>query len=181
MPDLLNTVLWYPMRVTYHREMRIKAFLDKMAVEKYVPMNYKWVNTENGGEWTWMPAIHNLIFIHASRKDITEMKHNRAELSSLRFMTRPVAERTEWEVFTVPDREMESFMRVASAKKDVEFLDIARLADRIGKPVRVMDGPFKGVEGTILRIRKNKYVVVKIEGICAVGITYVPPSQLEML
>ena len=109
------------------------------------------------------------------------MKHNRAELSSLRFMTRPVAERTEWEVFTVPDREMESFMRVASAKKDVEFLDIARLADRIGKPVRVMDGPFKGVEGTILRIRKNKYVVVKIEGICAVGITYVPPSQLEML
>jgi len=50
---------------------------------------------------------------------------------------------------------------------------------RQGKPVRVIDGPFAGVEGTIVRIQRNKRVVVKIEGVAAVAITFVPPSFLE--
>jgi transcription antitermination factor NusG len=47
--------------------------------------------------------------------------------------------------------------------------------------VRVNEGHFAGVEGVIKRIRKNKHVVVQIEGVAAVAITFVPASYLTLI
>ena len=32
---------WFPMRVTYQREMKVKAELDRLGIENFVPMRYK--------------------------------------------------------------------------------------------------------------------------------------------
>ena len=33
--------MWFPMRVTYQREMKVKAELDRLGIENFVPMRYK--------------------------------------------------------------------------------------------------------------------------------------------
>ena len=32
---------WFPMRVTYHREMKVKVELDRLGIKNFVPMRYK--------------------------------------------------------------------------------------------------------------------------------------------
>ena len=59
-----SLVRWFPMRVTYHRELRIKALLDSIGVENFLPMHYELVETKKEGKKRMLlPAIHNLIFV----------------------------------------------------------------------------------------------------------------------
>ncbi len=44
--------------------------------------------------------------------------------------------------------------------------------------VRVTGGQFAGYEGYVVRVQKNKHVVVKIEGICMVLLPFIHPDLL---
>ena len=40
---------WFPMRVTYSREMKVKGELDRLGIECFVPMTYKVVESRADG------------------------------------------------------------------------------------------------------------------------------------
>ena len=42
--------IWFPMRVTYQREMKVKAELDRLGIENFAPMRYKVVEGQSGGQ-----------------------------------------------------------------------------------------------------------------------------------
>jgi hypothetical protein len=50
-----------------------------------------------------------------------------------------------------------------------------------GDRVRVIDGPFKGAEGHIKRIKKDRRLVVTVSGVAAVATSYIHPSLLEVV
>lgn len=176
-------ILWYPMRVTYNREMKIKKILDDLKIDNFVPMQY--VLAEEGGlpKQALVPAIHNLIFIHSNKVTLTDLKKRNKELEPLRFITKPVKNgKQQNEIVSVPDRQMNNFMRVASIQDDsVMFLDNNDFINKIGKRVKITAGFFKDVEGEIKRIKKNKYVVVQIKGVAAVAITYIPSGFITAI
>ncbi len=178
------TMHWYPMRITYHREMKIKALLDEMGVESFLPMHWEVVETKNRGKKRMLlPAIHNLIFVRSTQEFLTELKMTREEFAPMRYMMkRPISSGEKSEIMLVPDQQMENFMRVASVQDDrVMFLESNDFINRIGQRVKVIDGFFSGVEGVVKRINKNKRIVVQLEGIAAVAIAFVPASQLTLL
>ena len=175
---------WFPMRVTYHREMKIKALLDELGVECFLPMHYELVETKTGGKKRVLsPAIHNLIFVRSTQEFLTHLKMCREEFASLRYMMKKsVSGDFKGEILQVPDRQMDNFMRVASVQDDrVMFLDNNAFVNKVGQRVKVNDGFFAGVEGVIKRINKNKRVVVQLEGVAAVAIAFVPASQLSII
>lgn len=45
--------------------------------------------------------------------------------------------------------------------------------------VRVTGGFYKGYEGYVQRVKKNKHVIVKIEGICLIMLPFIHPDLLE--
>lgn len=47
--------------------------------------------------------------------------------------------------------------------------------------VRISEGQFKGYEGYVVRVKKNKHVVVKIEGVCMVLLPFIHPDFLESI
>ena len=70
--------VWFPMRVTYQREMKVKAELDRLEIETFVPMTYKLVDTDTENPHLELaPAINNLIFVHFSLKRINHLFINR--------------------------------------------------------------------------------------------------------
>ena len=126
-----------------------------------------------------VPAIHNLIFVRSNQDTITELKMSKRELSPLRYMMRET-ESGKTEIMTVPEKEMDDFIRVASVKNDsVFYVDASNYINKIGKKVRITSGQFKDDVGVIKRIKNNKCVVVRIEGIAAVAIAYIPARFLE--
>ena len=129
-----------------------------------------------------VPAIHNLIFIHSKQEFITQLKMTRKEFEPLRYIIQSSLENMSSVILRVPDRQMENFMRVATVQDEsVMFLDYKDFIGKEGRRVRINEGSFAGVEGIIKRIKKNKHVVVQIEGVAAVAITFVPSNFLSFI
>ena len=172
--------IWFPMRVTYSREMKVKGELDRLGIENFVPMTYKVMDAETDSPHReLMPAINNLIFVHSTQKRISELKMKNEVLEPLRYMMDHTSGK-ESEIMTVPDRQMENFMRVASMTDDsVMFLDNETIVGKEGKRVKIMGGAFEGVTGVIRRVKRCKRVVVELEGIASVAIAFVPAVLLK--
>ncbi len=49
---------------------------------------------------------------------------------------------------------------------------------KTGQRVRVTGGEFQGYEGYVQRVKKNRHVIVKIEGICLVMLPFIHPDLL---
>lgn len=173
---------WFPMRVTYQREMKVKAQLDRLEIENFVPMTYKLVDADTDRPHRELvPAINNLIFVRSSQERISRLKTSDEVLEPLRYMMDHTAQK-EHTIMTVPDGKMQNFMRVASRTDDgVMFLDEETIVGKEGKRVEIMGGAFEGVKGVIRRVKRCKRVVVEIEGVASVAIAFVPAGLLKKI
>lgn len=85
------------------------------------------------------------------------------------------------EFATIPEAQMTSFRLVTeSGLSGLDFFaddEITRY--RKGDRVRVTGGPLKGAEGYIRRIKKDRRLLVSIEGVIAVASSYIPTELLE--
>lgn len=175
---------WYPMRVTYGRELKVKASLDSLDVDNYIPMTYKVVEEKGERHKELVPAIHNLIFVHSSMDTITELKSSNMLLSALRYITHKsvVTKDSAPEVITVPANQMNNFIKATkNHEEDVTYLNCENNLPLIGERVRITEGAFFGVEGIIKRIQKNKRVIVCINHISSVMLNFVPKSCMEKI
>ena len=156
-----DAVHWYPMRVTYQRVKAIKALLDADHIENFLPMHWEWKDT---------------------RERIIALKQMPG-YEPLRFYTRPSQTlKDRREIFPIPDKQMEDFIRVSSSGDErVVFLEDTDYLRSVGQRVRVAEGEFAGVEGVVKRIKNNKCVVVRLEGIATVAILRFPAHDMIKL
>ena len=158
---------WYAMRVTYRREMKVKAEMDSLGVPAFVPMRriiQKGIRLKN----TLEPAIHNLIFIHATEERMQMLKKSRPELQ---YMMRQM--NGKMEKIIVPDRQMDDFMKVCLTSPDyVEIVPAELVQFKPGQEVMVVSGPLSGIRGYFQRIEghRAKRLIVTIPGACAATI-----------
>ena len=176
--------MWYPMRITYGRDERMFRFkqqLDAEGIENFLPLCYKYRKTDNWDVAKKLtPAVHGLIFVHSTQEKLTELKMTRKEFDAMHYMTNRLSADATENILTVPTSQMENFMRVASIQDDrFIYLENMDFVAKPGKKVRITAGDFTGVEGVIKRIKKNQCVVVQIEGIAAIALTFVPSAWLE--
>lgn len=170
---------WFAIRVTYGRELKLKSYLDEIEVENFVPMVLKTgirtTSKKIKEEKKLVPAIHNLIFIHTSKDIIAELKAKLEYKLPMRYIMDKAANRP----ITVPLKQMEDFIRVYTSQEETILLNAENFTMKKGEKVRIIEGPFAGVEGEIFRIKKNKKVVITLEGFLAVAIAFVPSAFLE--
>jgi hypothetical protein len=80
---------------------------------------------------------------------------------------------------------MENFIRSATCPDPLSQripLTYNDFIDKIDQRVRILSGPFEGIEGEVKRINRHRIVVALIRQTrTALGITHVPPENLEFL
>lgn len=75
---------------------------------------------------------------------------------------------------------MEDFIAVSgSIDEQILYLTPQEVALKNGDYVRITDGIWKGIEGKLVRIKKNLRVVVELQGLAAVATTSIHPSLVE--
>lgn len=179
-PIVSDAIHWYPMRVTYQRVKAIKALLDADQIENYLPMRWEWQETTDGQRrLRHLPVIASMIFVRDTRNRIIALKQLPG-YEPMRFYTRPsVTLKNRREIFPIPDKQMQDFIRVASSNDErVVFLEDTDYLRAVGQRVRVAEGEFAGIEGVVKRIKSNKCVVVRLEGIATVAILRFPVHAL---
>lgn len=178
-----SDICWYPMYCAYCSELKVKEELDKLHIDNYLPMEYQFVEHDGERRRELVPAIHNLLFVHHSRTEITRLKMFNKNCVTMQYMVRhsPLDEQLS-EIIIVPEAQMTNFIRVTSqASSDLVYLKYEDFLDKTSRKVKVVDGNFAGAEGVIKRIKKDRVVVVLLKGVAAVAITNIPPAYLQFL
>ena len=176
---------WYPMYVTYSREVLVRDALDKKGVKNFLPMERV---TERIGKklvQTLQPLVHNLIFVYSDRAQLRELKMFNRDCVHMQFMTiKPRNDEQASVVITIPERQMEQFMRAMGVDDELgqrRFLPYTDFLGREGQRIRFLRGPFQGIEGTIKRINRNRHLVIALPPIGALAITITSSSDLELI
>lgn len=166
---------WFPMRVTYSREMKFKAYLDEMGVESFLPMHY----VRTGADSTkrkLVPVVHNLIFLHTTASVVAKLKKDSPFSGQIRY----IMSLDERRPLTIPHKQMQDFIAVAgSYDEQILYLPVEESTLKAGDRVRIVSGIWAGVEGRFVRIKRGLRVVVEIEGFMAVATASLHPSMVE--
>ena len=176
-----NAIAWYVLRVTYQREITASKALEELQIEHYVPTIRTRIRNEKGVSigWKTEPLVHNYIFIHDTYENILKLKQGK--LDYLRLIMGKDDNGVLNVPQYVPDKQMADFMKVVRTmgSKPVDpNIDLKK-----GDRVRVLTGPFEGVEGIYIKMpnRHEKRVVIKILGIAAVATMALNASDVEKI
>lgn len=121
-------------------------------------------------------VIASLVFFHVEEEYLSKFEQD--NFSRLWVYRDPLTRKPT----PIPEREMEVFIFVCSAgKQGLTYLGDDKPEYHQGDLVRVTEGPFKGAQGHIKRIKKDRRLVVSIRGIAAVATTYIHPQFLETI
>ena len=163
---------WYPLRVTYGRELKLKDRLDKLQLASFIPMTYKQIEKDGRRRRALVPAINK------TRCAIDDLRSQLKETIPFHY----IWDRATSLPIVVPDKAMDDFIRVSSSIDDdiIYISDVSPLL-KSGQKVRVIAGPFAGIEGKVVRIRKAKRVMVELPEMLAVATTYIRPEWLETI
>lgn len=169
---------WFAIRVSYGRVMRFSTQLQEVGVEHFVPMTRKKIVKDGKTVTLIVPAVSNLCFVRSTKAWIDDYFKGLGENRSAHFMW----DKSTREPIKVSDKAMADFMQICQIMSD-DTLYLKDITDKLheGQKVRVTDGPFKGVEGIILRIKRSRRVVVELPGLLAVATNYVDPRSLEIV
>jgi transcription antitermination factor NusG len=170
------TLHWYAFKVFYNKVFEIEELLKKDGIETFIPCETVIVERGEVKKSICKPVIASLLFFRSTEQQA--LHQQQCLLERVILYTRLVG----WQKlpFAIPEREMNLFMLVAtSGEQGLEYLCDSPRDYRIGQHVSVIDGPFKGAEGYIHRIKGNRRLIVAIEGVCAVATAYIPQCFLR--
>lgn len=171
-----NPEYWYALRVSYSRELKLKDFLDSYGLETFIPMQYKRVEKDGQRKRVRVPAVHNLVFVRATYDQIRTIR----EKSAVHLPFFILYDRATRKPLVIPDRQMHNFMLVAGAENEsLLYFSADEIPFQKGRRVRVLSGPFAGAVGVMIRLRRDRRVVVEIPGVMAVATTFIHPSFLS--
>ena len=190
---------WYALKVFYGKVFDIEAKLADMDLETYIPVRKDLLKGEEhmralrrlatpddrrrdnqfvqAGPLIYkrVPIVTSLLFVRAPKERVKEIEDT---VQDKGFIYRTADRKGE---AVIPDKQMAMFQLVCSSGAEgLEFFaddDMTRY--RTGDRVRVLEGPLQGAEGYIKRIRKDRRLLVAIEGFIAVATSFIPPQFLE--
>jgi transcription antitermination factor NusG len=174
---------WYALRVSYSRELKVQDKLNELGVKTFVPMMWRRCPVKPGmttgnPSRRLVPAVGNLCFAYSTRAELEDFIRGYGETSPVHFYW----DRTANKPLTVPEKAMNNFIAVSSTL-DEDLIYITEITSKLreGQTVKVKEGPFKGIEGKVVRIRKSRRILVELPGMLAVATTYIQPEYLEII
>ena len=192
---------WYALKIFFNKVFEIEDTLQGMALETYIPVRKVQLKGEDHMRaarrlatpddtrrdnrfikegpiiYRRDPVVSSLLFVHAPESVVPDIVH---AVLGKGFMYK-MADGDRYAV--IPDKQMGMFQMVCSSGADgLDFFADDDLTHyKQGARVRVTEGPLKGAEGYIKRIKKDRRLLVAIEGFVAVATSFIPPQFLEVV
>lgn len=179
-----ETKQWYVLRVSYGRAEKANEILTAKGIETYLPLHT--INKEVDGKRKKqrVPMLPNFLFVHTSLSIIGLLLKSSPDFRFISFYYDHFNTKSDGKnpPLVVPANSMENFIKLTSID-DEHFLLIDEINGtyKQGDYVRIIDGPFKGIEGRVTKITGQKRVIVELPGLCSVATAYIPKAFLLQL
>ncbi|MBQ9357659.1 MAG: hypothetical protein IJT98_10295 [Prevotella sp.] len=182
-----NAKLWFPLRIRHSSIEKLTEIKDLLESEEtidevYVPTMFMKTSETS---MDFAPMFRNVLFVRTSMVKLRGIKAQREKFERIRYMMHQDYDNDynkHLEVVHISDKRMEDVKKIISnANEQVVFLTNMNYAFKPGHNVQITQGPFAGVVGVLKSFKKHLCVVVPIEDVGAVAVTYVPRKHLVYL
>jgi transcription antitermination factor NusG len=176
-----SQLLWYVLYAANGKAVKIKPYMDAAAIEYFFPVYYKErkIKDSERYERVSLPLLSNLIFVKSSKEILNPvLKEVKLRLNiSSDLYYRDFGDKR---VIVIPENQMRNFIIVAgNDKEQVIYLSNKEVNLQKGIKVRITGGVFAGVEGTFMRIKGDKRLVVSISNLFSVATAYIPSCYVQ--
>ena len=170
---------WYVLSANYRSEVKIRDDLRRLGFDCYLPLRYERKERRGKKKRVLVPAINGMVFVKSVKTALDEYIAATKLPAYFRMSGLPGQKKP----IVVPDRDMESFMRVTQqVEEHLTYFQPNEIKLRVGDKIRVHGGVFDGVEGVLMRVpgKRNKQLVVSIPEISAVAVS-LSPEVVELV
>lgn len=149
---------WYALNVRYLKADKFAALLDAAGLEHFIP-----------------PQVNNLLFIRSTCSSIDGFRNSTPEGSRLSYMRS-----RDYSPIFVSESSMQTFITICRVCQ-MPVVMTTRPVVRLGDRVRVKEGPLAGLEGHVVRIRKQKRILINIDNVVWAATGHIAQEELEIL
>ncbi len=179
METVEEPIHWYAWKVFFNKVFDVEKIVSGDGQESYIPCRIVQVEKKGVRHEERRPLIASLMFVRASRTYVLGLQ---SELMGRAMLYTHVDKNGRKIPSPISDYEMNMFRLVASSGEEgLEYFGDSDTTFAIGEKVRVIEGPFKGAEGIVRRIKGQRRLVVAIKGVCAVVTSFIPKCFIQKL
>ena len=177
-PD--NEKSWYAFKIFFGKGKPIKAYFVTNEIEHIYDVKQEyWDKNKKKRLVKEVPIMPSLILFRSTRIEAEEIE--RRFLNKVMLYRGKNSENLK-EPSKISEREVKIFNIVAtSGVEGLDFYDEYNPKFTKGDKFRVIEGPLKGAEGYVVRIKKDHKLYVSIKGLCAVTTGYIPKAFLQKI
>ena len=172
-----ETKQWYVLRVSYGRSEKANELLKAKGIETHLPLHttYKEVNGKRIKQR--LPLLPNILFAKTTLSVLEQFLKSSPDLNFITFYYDHFNKKPDGKnpPLVVPKESMDNFIKLTSIDDEhILLIDKVNGTYKQGDYVRIIDGPFKGIEGRVTKITGQKRVIVELPGLCSVATAYIP-------
>lgn len=167
-PDDNDRKLWFVMRDLKRANAKLPAYklLEREHIEVFTSMKKVPAAGQGNGKFRDVPFIQELLFVHSTPEELDPMLEKNPTLQY-----RYVRGGKYKEPMTVPDTEMERFMRAVRTSDFLCYYRPEELATSMyGRRIRIVGGILDSYEGYLLKRCRKKVLLVELQGFLSAGV-----------
>lgn len=179
---------WYILSSPSADTIKLGELMQSKGLRVFVPTEYRAMTIGQDKVWQQVPSRPDLLFVYGTYDNIhniiknttTQFVHQSDVIQHLPLTAHRSSLTAPDTPITVPEEDMDNLIRLVNVGMPQSYsVTDSEIHYRPGVPVRITDGPFKGVIGRVARIHTQTRVVVSIPGVISYATTYIPKHQME--
>jgi transcription antitermination factor NusG len=145
-------VKWYAIYTRPKHEKKLREALEEKGIETFLPLIKTVRQWKDRKKKIEVPLFNGYIFIHIDYKDRFSALQTKGAVKIVNFSGEPVV---------VPEWQIESLRKMLTHPEKIQLENYMK----IGDPVVVDFGPFKGMKGVVKMLKGKRKLVITIDGI----------------
>jgi transcription antitermination factor NusG len=147
---------WYAVYTKSRHEDRSYALLIQKSIHVFLPKIEVWSKRKDRRKKIMIPMFPGYLFAELQNLD------NQTRLDVLKTfgVVRILGKSKNSEPIPVPDEKIDAIQRLITSRVEIQQFQYPK----VGEPARIIDGPFKGIEGSVMSTDyENELFVISIE------------------
>jgi transcription termination/antitermination protein NusG len=146
---------WYAVHTKSRHEYKALTGLNQKNLKAFLPEMEVWSKRKDRKKKISVPLFPGYLFVEASLDNETKLA-----ILKTSGVVRILGKKENAEPLPVPEAKIIAIQRITDKKVEMFSMQYPKT----GEPARIMDGPFAGIEGTVIKCDPEKELfVISIE------------------
>lgn len=160
---------WFALYTKSRNEKKVHALLQSRGIESYLPLQKNLKQWSDRKKWIEEPLIRSYVFVRITEREYYDVLNTPGAVRYIFF---------EGKAAVIPDWQINAIKHILSSGEGVE---VTNLHLEPGDKVMITRGPFRNIQGELIRFKGQRKVVLRIDHIGHSILLDISPADLEKL